>query len=310
MNWKTWVPLVLAIVLGVVAAKLVKDTIAKNRGNAGPTAKTTKIVVAKADIKPGAQLRADDLETKEVDTASLPDAPLTEPEKLTGRVAQTLMLKNQPVVEAMLEPDGSGSGIQSTIPEGMRAITMEVNEFSAVAGLITPNCRVDILSTLTKGKDNEQVAKTIVQNIKVTAVGQKTSVNANEPPQPGEGMFRSVTMLVTPEQAEQIELATSIGRPRLVLRTGKDDKIVETAGVTMNELRGDAADGRDPFDLALLPSTQPAVAATTQPSEAVAERPKRVIRLIRGGLETNVTLNVMDGPDSGAIGTIDPFEQK
>src|SRR5215217_1929454 len=148
MNWKTWVPLVLAIVLGVVAAKVARDTLSKNKTAATPAGKFTKVVVTKADITPGKELKAEDLTLAQVEADNVPSSSFKETTEVVGRVSETLMVKGQPVVEAMLAPTGSGSGLQALVPPGMRAITVEVNEFTGVAGMLTPGCRVDIVSTI------------------------------------------------------------------------------------------------------------------------------------------------------------------
>jgi pilus assembly protein CpaB len=223
------------------------------------------------------------------------------------------MVKGQPIVEAMLAPKGAGSGLQATIPTGMRAITLEINEFTGLAGLLVPNCRVDILSTLSANDSNGQVTKTIVQNVKVTAVGQRTGVAGEPPPaNPGE-MARSITVLVKPAEAEAIELACSTSRPRLVLRGGRDNEIVATAGISVGQLRGTQDSDALISTAAANPTTQPTIAATTQPFEPVtiakAEPPKRVIKVIRGGVESKVTLDVLEeSPDGTVTDTnTDPF---
>jgi pilus assembly protein CpaB len=320
MNWKTWAPLILAIVLGVVAAKIARDTMLKNKSAAAPTGKLAKIVVVKNDIMPGSELKADDLTTANVDADKVPASSFQDPAALAGRVAEMMMVKNSPVVEQMLAPTGTGSGLQALVPTGMRAITMEVNEFSAVAGLITPGCHVDVIATIAGGDTGSQVAKTIVQNVKVTAVGQRTNVatDGSAPPAatPNE-MYKSITMLCSPEDAEAIELACSTGRPRLVLRGGRDNDVVATAGISLGALRGQPL-----TSVAAVPATQPteitpAVAPTTQPTEAPvahAEPPHRTVKVIRGGQESTVTM-VLEQPE-GATDTVtdtdherkDPFD--
>src|SRR5205814_2476920 len=121
MNWKTWVPLILAIVLGVVAAKVAHDAILKNRTAAVPTGKMSKVVVAKSDIQPGRELTAEDLTTTEMETDKTPVGSFKDPTELSNRVTEVLMVKNQPILEPMLAPTGSGSGLQALVPEGMRA---------------------------------------------------------------------------------------------------------------------------------------------------------------------------------------------
>jgi pilus assembly protein CpaB len=316
MNWKTWVPLVLAIVLGVVAAKVAKDTLMKNRAAAGPAGKFVKIVVAKDDIQPGQEIKAEQINLAQVQENAAPASSFTDVEKLNGRSAEMMILKGQPIVEAMLAQEGAGTGIQALIPKGMRAVTIEVNEFTGVAGLLVPNCHVDILATINDGASNTQVSKAIVQNVTVKAVGQRTTVNGNEPPNPNE-MFRSVTLLLTPKDAEAIELACTTGRPRLVLRGGRDTEMVTTEGVTLGELRGGAGD-KVKTELVLTPATQPTIVIappTTQPETvAVRTAPARVVTLIKGGVASQVSLPVLDGTPADAIGNTreanDPFDNK
>src|SRR5690606_33654717 len=120
------------------------------------------------------------------------------------------------------------AGLQALIPEGMRAITIEVNEFSGLAGMIRPGAIVDVMSTL-QGSGEDAMARTIVQGVRVTAVGQR--VSALEEQDEEAGPARSVTLLVTPEQAEKIELAAVTSRPRLVLRSPADTEPTLSRGV-------------------------------------------------------------------------------
>jgi pilus assembly protein CpaB len=304
---------VLAIVLGVFAAKIARDAIMKNRGPVVQNGKFVKVIVTKADITPGHALTAEDLTLAQVDAENAPAAAFKESTDVIGRVSETLMVKGQPVVEAMLAPTGSGSGLQALVPNGMRAVTMEVNEFTGVAGLITPGCHVDIVATINEGANGTQIAKTIVQNVKVTAVGQRTAAN-NEPPQPNE-QFRSVTVLASLEDVETIELACATGRPRMVLRGGRDNDIVATAGVTLGELKGSGGKNSDPF--VATATTQPAPVATTQPlieqPNDRRESPRRDEKLIKNGVESNVTLFMPSGDENNntentKIDSTDPFE--
>jgi pilus assembly protein CpaB len=323
MNWKTWVPLILAIVLGVAAAKVAREQIMKSKLAAGPAGKFVKVVVAKNDINPGKELKAEDLNLAQVQENAAPATAFKSVDDLLGppaRVVETMITKGQPIVETMLTQTGSGSGLQALVPPGMRAITMEVNEFSGLAGLIAPGVRVDIVATLSEGANGSQLAKTIVQNVQVKAVGQRTTVNSSEPPNPSE-MFRSVTLIAKPDEAEAIELACATGRPRLVLRGGRDSEIVASAGITLGKLRGNK-ESEDPFTappVTIFPptTTQPFASATTQPmmppTDATASRPipRRVVKVIRGGQESTVTLNVLDGnPDNTVTDTVDPNDPK
>src|SRR5262245_40594469 len=134
MKLKAWFPLILAIVLGVVAAKSAHDWIQKNKAAQTPNGQFVKVVVAKADTQAGKELTADDLRLAQVEAASAPATAFKTIDELVGRVNETFMVKGQTVVEGMLAPKGAGSGLQAMVPDGYRAVTMEVNEFSGVAG--------------------------------------------------------------------------------------------------------------------------------------------------------------------------------
>jgi pilus assembly protein CpaB len=326
MNWKTWAPLVLAVVFAVMAAKAVHDWMLKNQRVAAPAGHTVKVVVARADVQPGKELKAEDLTLADVPAEIAPASGFKTLEEVAGRVSETLMVKGQPVVEAQLAPTGSGSGLQALVQPGMRAVTIEVNEFSGVAGLLSPGCHVDILATINNGEQGGQLAKTIVQNVKVQAVGQRTgAAGPDQPPaqQPNE-IARSVTVLCTLADAEAIELACATGRPRLVLRSGRDSQVVATPGISLGELRGGPIGDTA---LAAAPSTtQPSptaiATATTQPSvespvDTVvrSEPPRRTVKIIRGGQESTVTMSVVtDGTDGDTAVTdtssdqADPFK--
>src|SRR5690606_7683879 len=108
------------------------------RAVATPQEKFTRIVVARGDVEPGRELTADDLTLAQVQMDLVPESAFRELSGVVGRVSETHLVKGQSIVESMLAPQGSGSGLQALIPPGMRAISVEVNEFSGVAGLITP----------------------------------------------------------------------------------------------------------------------------------------------------------------------------
>lgn len=342
MNWKTWVPLVLAIVLGLVAAKAARDVMRKKAGDRANGAEFTRVVVAKGDIQPGASLEAPDLAVAHIDNAHAPESSFKSIDEVVGRVTQMLMVRGQPVLEPMLAPVGSAGGLQALVPPGMRAITMEVNEYSGVAGLISPGCRVDVIATINDAKGDGRIAKTIVQNAKVTAVGQRTSPGgsaaATPPapaPGPGQEMSKSVTILASLEDAEAIELAYATGRPRLVLRGGRDNDVTTTVGVSMNDLKG--IGGRPDTGTSSIAAVMPPVivaapppppTTTTAPSEAVVvrrENPRRIVRVIKGGRISMVALAQQAAPEESgdtfagsangeggenAMGTIDVFDPK
>ena len=298
MNWKTWIPLVVAIVLGLVAALVTRESLKRNRIAGPPQPTTVRIVVAKGSIAPGQELTADLLTLGVIAAATPPPGTFADVAQVAGRVTMTPMLNGQLVLEDLLAPRGAGTGIQALVPRGMRAITVEVNETSGLAGMLIPGCRVDVVSTLTGSNKDETVATTIVQDVLVQAVGQRLSAPPAGPNEKEPQAARSVTLVVSPRDAEAIELASSLGRTRLVLRGSHDREQAEVTGVTVVQLRGeDKQIVRGPVVAEKTPpATQPATQPTTRPvlvkggpdPFAEEEVPKRRVTLIRGGARTEV----------------------
>jgi pilus assembly protein CpaB len=166
------------------------------------------------------------------------------------------------------------------VPQGMRAITIEVSESSGVAGLLVPGCHVDVLTTIADA-GNQPLAKTVVQNLRVTAVGQKVSKTAGEDKE----ISRTVTLIANPAQTEELELLASTGRLRLVLRGTQDNKSIADSGTRLADVRGDPK--------APDKGSKSQVAATPAPKEKPAPR---TVVVIRGGVETVVTLSESNEP--------------
>ena len=302
MSFKTWVPLVLAIVLGLIAAKFVSNTLQSRKDAHASVGQLTQIVVSKHPLTPGQSLGADDLTIGDVGKNSVPEASFASTADVIGRTVLIPMGKGQPIIEGLLSPKGNGSGLQALVPKGMRAITIEINEFSSVGGMILPGCRVDVLATL-QGKNGVQT-RTVVQNVKVTAVGQRVVPEGKEGGEP----FKSVTLLATPEQAETIELVATLGRPRLSLRSGRDNDLTRTKGIDvaaiLGETRANTAVASDPFNSGQpvqtisIPSTNP----STQPSQQPVVD-TRSISVIRAGQESFVTVQITPAGSGTVVGT-------
>ena len=292
MNLKALIPLALAVVLGLAAAFAAKNMIAQ-KNTAQTNTKLTQVVVAKANIPPGTELTEADVTTVKMEADVDPQAIFTNPDDVIKRVAAQPLYKGQPVVNSLLAPKGTGGGLQALVPEGMRAITIEVNVFLGVGGFVTPGSRVDVISSMPGDKGGEMVARTIVQNVRVTAVGSHLAMNNEDNKEP----LRSVTLIATPKEAQAIELACATGRPRLVLRSSADQKVdTSIAGVSVSELRG-----QQNFKVgAIDPFAQTVSMATTQPlqNRAVAIGEVRSVKIIRAGVESEVAMPVEEKPES------------
>lgn len=306
MNVKTIIPLVVAIIFAVIAAKLGKDFMARGKSGGGSALKMTKVVVAREDVAPGSVLKETDIQLRETPSEGLPQYTFTQTGEVLGRVVMTQLVKGQSVLETLLAPRGAAGGAQAMIPEGMRAVTLEVNEFSGVAGLLTPGCKVDVVQTI-RGSDKSSdagnmIARTIVENLRVIAVGRRVSTVGPEPEQ----LARSVTLLATQQQAEAIDLVTHMGSPRLVLRNSLDNSVSGGKGVSLAELSGKASDSEELSNLVAsmllsTPTTRPSDAPRAETVKTVESNERfREVEVIRAGSSTSIKFQL---PPVGAFTT-------
>jgi Flp pilus assembly protein CpaB len=175
------------------------------------------------------------LKLTDVPEALVPHGTFTSTESVVGRVNSRTLISGMCVSEALLAPPGTPPGLTMKIPEGMRAVAVEVDEFSSVAGFIRPGSRVDVVALLkstTRGrKDN--ISRTVLQDIEVAAVGQEMGDDSGT----GATVTRSVTLLVKPKEAPLLHLAATKGKIRLALRN-KDDASAAGGGyASENALR-------------------------------------------------------------------------
>jgi pilus assembly protein CpaB len=194
-----------------------------------------RIVAAASDIKLGTVLTASNLTTIEV-TGTPPAGALLKPESAIGRGVISDLYQGEPVIESRLAPVGSGGGLAATIRQGMRACAVKVDEVVGVAGFVTPGMRVDVLiSGDPPGKQNSPEGaqvKTLLQNIEVLSAG--TDIQKDEQGKPQQ--VHVVNLLVTPEQAEQLSLASNETHIQLVLRNPLDTETAKVSGSAMGEL--------------------------------------------------------------------------
>ncbi len=326
-NWKTWVPLAVAVVLGLVAAVVAFDITNKPRAAAQAADPMVDLVVAARDVNAGEVLTSADLSTMKVAAAKTdakkgatePAAPVVgfpSAGMLVGRVMRAPAFAGQPIVEAQLAPLGAGSGLQAVLPAGMRAVTVEIDEYRGVAGFLVPGCHVDVVTTVQGKGDSDTLAKTVAQDIEVLAVGRTIGrAYPSAGPMTGPGgpggpemeakpeVSKSVTLRATPEQAEALELAARLGLPRLVLRANGDRASTDNAGVSLAMLRGEstgpAGKATTPTMLAMSKSARPA-AVEAGAADAPEGRP---VQFIRRGV---VTVEYADGPSRPATRPMEP----
>lgn len=197
--------------------------------------RTTRVVAAASDIPLGAVLKKDNLTTVDF-VGSVPKGAIINPAQAIGRGVLINMYAGEPIFENRLAPQGSGGGLAATIPSGMRACAVKVDEVVGVAGFATPGMRVDVLITgnLSQGNSGTKV-HTLLQNIQVLSAGTDIQRDAEGKPQ----QVQVVNLLVTPQQAELLSLAGNQAHIQLSLRNPLDTKMATPTGATVPELFGE-----------------------------------------------------------------------
>jgi len=190
-----------------------------------PVVVMKQIVVAASPLPLGTRLTSKDLRVIPWPT----DAPVANmfarPEDCENRALITSVSENEPILEDKLAPVAAGAGLSATIPEGMRALSVAVNDVVSVAGFVTPGTMVDVIATGST-KDSGSITKTVLENIRVLAANQRIESRAGRPE-----AVTVITMLVTPADASKLAMASSSGKIQLALRNTIDSQTGEVPSV-------------------------------------------------------------------------------
>lgn len=214
--------LAVAILLGFLASKFVYQEF--SRVSAAKPVEYRNIVVAASRLPLGTRLQPEQLRLIPWSAGDVPLGMFSRAEDCVNRALITPLEENEPVLEAKLAPKEAGAGLPATIPEGMRALSVAVNDVVAVAGFVGPGTMVDVLVTgsLSSGGSGDSVTRTILENVRVLAAGQKIEQDKDGKPQ----TVPVITLLVTPEDAGKLTMASTQGRIQLALRNTVDTKQV------------------------------------------------------------------------------------
>jgi pilus assembly protein CpaB len=250
--------LLVAFAIAGVCAFFVYRIVSVRMAAAKPIA-TAQVVSAAKDIPLGAVIQAADLSTITIAGAS-PKGAILKPEQAIGRGVIATIYQGEPVLESQLAGLGAGGGLAPTIPDGMRASAVRVDEVVGVAGFVIPGMRVDVLvSGNPPGAGGQEgvVTKTILQNIQVLSAG--TDIQRDSQGKPLQ--VQVVTLLVTPEQAQILSLASNSLKIQLVLRNPLDTKVADMQENSMRSLFGGVAPP---------PGPKPAPKAAPKPANTFA----------------------------------------
>ena len=199
-------------------------------------AKFQPVVVANADLSLGAELRAEDLKVARFPDGQAPEGAFARVDEIVGRGVIVSIVKNEPILPAKLASKEAGAGLPPVIPEGMRAVSVRVNEVIGVAGYVLPGTHVDVLATASPTNNAADVTtKVVLANVQVLTAGTRIEQDQKDgkPVQ-----VTVVTMSVSPEQAERLALASTEGKIQLALRNPLDQSAPATPGMKPSVLLG------------------------------------------------------------------------
>lgn len=227
-----------SILLALVAVVLASRWIAEQANLS-----TNKVAVAAVDINLGTRVTPEMLRLADWPAGSVPAGTFTDLKQLDTRVARVSLLRGEPLMESKLAPKGATGGLSAVVADGKRAMTVRVNDVVGVAGFALPGNFVDILvSTQDDNNKNsskdQNISKLVLERILVLAVAQEVGRDETKPK-----VVSAVTLEVSPEQAEKLDLARSVGQLSLVLRNQIDLKPTQTGGATKQSLLYTAAVG-------------------------------------------------------------------
>ena len=257
-NKRALIVMTIAVLFGLAAVVFASRWLLNQPGGA-----SGRIAVANADISLGQRLTPEMFRLAEWPAESVPKAAFTDLQKLSGRVLKSNLLMGEPISETKLAPAGTLGGLSALITEGKRAITVRVNDVIGVAGFALPGNYVDIIVSTQKeaspGSDSREqnISKIVLERILVLAVAQEVNRDETKPK-----VVNAVTLEVTPEQAEKLDLARSVGTLSLALRNQIDPQSASTLGATK---------------LTLLPEVKPSAPPKPAPKPAPAARPVPVV---------------------------------
>ena len=263
-NKRFFIVLAGALLFGLLAAVSVSRYLSSAQAY---TKNLNSVAVARVAIPLGTKIVPEQLMVVQFPKESIPDGAFDTPEKLAGRVAVMNIAPREPVTEARLAPIGTAGGLSAVIPEGYRAMTVKVDDVVGISGFIMPGTLVDVVVVIDPAEKvgmQDPISKIVLQNIKVLANG----VNIDQPEDQREAnSVKAVTLLVTPEQAEKLALASSEGKLQLVMRNSIDQGDEQTKGINKRGLLGgDRA----------VPAPEPGSLKSEQPETRLAPRRVRV----------------------------------
>jgi pilus assembly protein CpaB len=286
-NTRAAMMLIVSIVLALAATAWAVSWVSQKGAVAA-----NKVVVASMDIQLGSRLNPQMLTVVDWPSASVPQGAFADLQSLQDRVVRTSIQRGEAILGAKLAPLGTQGGLSAVISEGKRAMTVRVNDVVGVAGFALPGNYVDVMVSAqqdrqggSKGREeNEQISKTVLTHVLVLAVAQEAGRDDTKPK-----VVNAVTLELTPQDAEKLDLARNIGTLSLVLRNQVDKEDSRTAGARKADLLGLSEPVRMPVVSVKRPAPKPAAVPVP---EVIPVADKAKVEVIRGVQKSSAELGV------------------
>ena len=244
MNARALIPLIAGFGVGGLALKLGLDFVQRAKGAQDTNA---QIWIAQQDIPHWMMVDEEMLSEMAFPVKAIPQGAFSNKDKLVGRVLRVAAPGGLPILESMLLPPGAKPGL--VVPKGHRAVAVKIDEGSGVDYHLQPGCRVDVIGSfaIRKGGENRMIARTILENVEVGAVGPQLSPTGSTGEQKSgrkdsgrQKKVRAVTLFVKPDKAPLLHMAEQRGKIKLAMRNSDDaGSSDEAPWVTAEELLGD-----------------------------------------------------------------------
>jgi len=237
-----------AVVLFLITAEAVRryvQTLVPEQP-AAEMVRLSPVLVAAQDLPVGTALTPEAVRTIRWPADAVPPGAFTDPAKVTGWVTRATVAENEPLLPYKLADSNARGVLPLVIPDGMRAASLRVNEVSGISGFVSPGSKVDVIAVM-DSREQGKGAFTLLQDVEVLAIAQTMDQRETTPT-----VVNTVTVLVTPAQAERLMLAGSEGTLQLAMRNFKDSEQGNTSGVTVAQL----APGQPAMESVVIPMSE------------------------------------------------------
>jgi pilus assembly protein CpaB len=287
-NTRTLIVLLVAIATAGAATFLVYQAIQRRPVQQVANPKTFVVAAAKP-LQTGVLLTATDVKLVGWPSDAIVPGSFTKVEDVVGRGVLNAMSENEPLTDTKVAPVGAGAGLPPTIPPGMRAISLRVNDVVGVAGFVTPGNRVDVFVTLKR--NDTSLTRIVLSNVQVLTAGTAFEQDKSKT---GQAMPTTVvTLLLSPEDAEKVVLAATEGQIMLALRNPLDVQEVKTTGARLASLYGDVTAASAPQSGPAAPQRasrpRPVAPPVVAPPPPPAPKPY-MVEAIRGAKRSEETI--------------------